>query len=226
MSVPRELFHVFQPLENLGVDANDGKFKIGCKCGGRFRVPVSAAGKRMKCPKCAAAIKIPIPKSAVAAKRPDVSPSTLSDGDDLLGAMADVESSAASVMPTAQDPGNPCPSCAAPVIRGAMMCTQCGHSMTGGSRPAGAKKSAGASAAAKSLGKAGAAAAVAAAAGAGRFGIGVAFSAAGAILGGVIWYAIAMSSGYEIGYVAILVGLLVPCHTLICGWHGLASISE
>ena len=182
--------------EPIVAEAAD-KIGIKCKCGGKFRVPATARGKRIKCPKCASPLAIPMAAAARPAAPAD---------DGLLDALAGHEE-AASAAPISQS--NACPNCVTPLAAGAIVCVNCGYNQNTGqlmgavNAPAPAVSK---SDAVKSIGSAGASAVAALSGGVGQMGIGIALSAAGAAIGGVIWFFVAIKTGYNIGWIAVFVG--------------------
>jgi len=188
------------------------KVAIKCQCGGKFRVPAAARGKRIKCPKCAqplavpksapSAVSKPAPSAMSAKSRPIPAAS-----DDLLADLAGHESAAPGATPSSM-----CPNCTASIASDALICVECGYNTrTGQLMGAGASgdiPGVSAGEAARSLGKAGAGLLGSLAGSFGELGLGVTLSALGAILGGVIWYAIARGIEAELGWIAVLVGLL------------------
>lgn len=176
------------------------KIAIKCKCGGRFRVPATARGKRIKCPKCANPLAIP----AAAPAAPPPPPQDLGLLDALAGHEA-ASSAAAPAMSAA------CPNCTAPVQPSAVLCVGCGYNLQTGQLMGAVAPAAlpyGTPQTTKSVGKASSGAAAAAAKGAGRLAISIALCAAGAFVGGLIWYGIAIATNYEIGLIASVAGIL------------------
>ncbi len=159
--------------------AQPEKIVIACQCGGKFRVPATAAGKKVKCPKCSTVLSISAPKPKAAPAQP------LPEDDDFLNSLAEQEGAAETM-------GPPLPAIASTP------------------RPASQRGS-------KAAAGFGAAAGVASglALSAGGFAIGVALSVVGGLIGGWVWYMIVIKTDYEIGYVAIGVGILTGAGMVI-----------
>lgn len=157
--------------------------KFRCSiCDKKIGVPDEYAGKQVACPECSQPAVVPelaAPDEPVLGAPPD-------DGiwsDDVLAASSPSASATAQV--TADAPGPvTCPSCGAALDAGDALCRQCGQSL----QPA--------------------VAVTAARPGMSRFGLAVAGSCAGAVLGGFVWALIVRFTGYEIGWVAWGVGVL------------------
>lgn len=195
-----------QDLKGPIVADTADKIAIKCKCGGKFRVPAAARGKRIKCPKCAGPIAIPAaPLRRTAAPKPVARPAD--DGGGLLDALAGHEAAAVAA-PMGPALSNLCPNCTGPLAADAVVCVGCGYNVKTGKLMGASAPALDAGKAAKSLGKATAGAAGAAARSAGQFGIAVALSAAGATVGGVVWYFVAIGTNRQFGIIAILVGFL------------------
>jgi hypothetical protein len=200
---------------------------VKCQCGVKLRIPANAAGKRVRCPKCSFRIAIPadgevvtrsaaadVPQASApqvaappttasrsATHRPSTPPPIPDDGDSLLNDLMLSESAAAAtgtVDLAAHQKA--CPSCKAAMAKDAIVCVMCGHDLK--ARPATVPAAKGAR-----VTKAKAAAAGAART-SGRFLVGCGLSAAGALIGGLIWFGVAAVTDYELGLIAILVGTL------------------
>ncbi|HRX87102.1 MAG TPA: hypothetical protein P5572_18915, partial [Phycisphaerae bacterium] len=187
---------------------------VKCQCGVKLRVPPNAAGKRIRCPKCGFRLQIPAegqpvvamasaapaaspPRRPAAAPSPPPPPPVPDESDSLLSDLMESEAAAAtSAGPDLAANQKLCPSCNTPMAKGAAKCVHCGHDCI--ARPGGAA----AGAPAKKSG------ARKLAIGGGKFALGCTLSAAGALVGAGIWYAIAVNAYVEIGYVAWAVGLL------------------
>src|SRR5688572_24826150 len=181
--------------------ANVEQITVTCACGKRLKAPASAVGKKAKCPKCGNVIRIEAP------------PPAEEDGLD-LNALYDIAEREAQVAAT-QEAGAPaqmrCPSCAAGIEAGAVLCVNCGYDMRSKKKlapkadaPEPEKKS-------RWFGGGGS--------GAGAGGkvkdklapqrsifFGIAGAAIGALIGGAIWFGVAMATGYEFYFLALVVG--------------------
>jgi len=163
------------------------RIQVQCACGAKLRVAASAVGRRAKCPKCGEKFTISAP----------VEGNGEQGGGDWLDDLAAEESHATAAAPLPGErrevaaPVRPCPNCSAPVTGDATVCAACGHNL----------KSA--------RGRAGVAgdAVTAVAKVAGTFVLGCVLSAVGGIIGAIVWYLIAIYTGYEVGYVAWAIGL-------------------
>ena len=173
---------------------------VRCPCGTKLRLPAAAAGKKAKCPKCAKVFRVPGGTPAPTASAP-ATPAPAPDQSDggLLDELAAMERSAAPEEGSRTFSGKvPCVQCGAAMDGNARLCIHCGYDTATGKKvkQASARK-ANASAAVRK-----------AASGAGQFLLGTALSGVGALVGAGIWCAIALASGYEIGWIAWGVGLL------------------
>lgn len=164
------------------------RITVACACGARLKVPAAAAGKRARCPKCGEPFTVPAPEP------PPAPPA------DLAGSAADDLSvlEQASAAPGAAVAA-PCPGCGAALPLGAVLCTACGYNLKTGRKLKGAKVG-------SAAGSAAVGAAAKAAKAAGNFVLGCVLSGVAALIGAGVWYGIAMSTGYEIGWVAWGIG--------------------
>ncbi len=174
---------------------SSGEFmKVRCPCGTKLKLPVSAAGRKAKCPKCEKVFRIPeLPV-------PDTT-STLAADDDaggsLLDDLADLQSSAPAPAAPATPAGEACPKCGAAMANGAVLCVSCGFNRQSG-RVVRKAKEKGAVRKVRLPGSGGR----------GSVAVGCALSMAGALVGAVIWCVVALSTQYEIGWIAWALGLL------------------
>src|SRR5688500_6186176 len=100
--------------------ANVEQITVTCACGKRQKAPASAVGKKAKCPKCGNVIRIEAP------------PPADEDGGLDLNALYDIAEREAQVAAT-QEASAPaqmrCPSSAAGIDAGAVLCVNCGYDM-------------------------------------------------------------------------------------------------
>lgn len=168
--------------------AGDDKIVVGCSaCAARFRVPAGAVGKRGKCPKCGAEFRVQAP----AAPAPEPAGG---DDDDLLAGLA--SGTAVANRPAAT---RACPSCSGTIPASVGICPLCKKSVLGGDFGGGASAAVGAAKAA-----AGALSGVAALGG--PMVLGCILSTAGAVVGGLIWGAVAYYGQAESAWIAWGVG--------------------
>lgn len=105
---------------------------IACSgCGNRYKATDKLAGKRLRC-KCGEIIKVPGPRPA-----PHVAPAGLVLPEELDLSSASGLLSASGFIPEAN--ANPCPSCSASMLAGAVLCTACGFNTTTGKKVSGVK---------------------------------------------------------------------------------------
>lgn len=169
------------------------KIEAACSgCGAAFRVPATAVGRKARCPKCQTVFQVAEPALA-----DDVE----DDGDDLLAALGDGETTEAA------SPGEAgqrlCPSCHAELATDARLCTSCGlDTRTGRTRQGAGSTDAPAVGAALTGG-------LAALAGAGGgITLGTTLAIVGATVGAAIWFGVALATDYEIGWIAWGIGAL------------------
>jgi len=195
---------------------------VRCQCGVKLRVPPNAAGKRIRCPKCGFRIAItadgattessaftaptaasasPVARPAAPAppvRRPAAPKPAPDEGDSLLDDLMLAESSATTTAGADLAAHQKiCPSCKSAMAKNAQVCVMCGHDLKARPATAPVAKAAKAKAAATGAARTG-----------GRFLIGCALSAAGALVGGLIWFGVAVATEREFGLIAILVGAL------------------
>jgi hypothetical protein len=175
-------------------------------------VPAAAAGKKGKCPKCGHVLVVPDPAATrlepaetepapeAAAPPESAAAEETSDSRSLLDDLASQEQ-AADVIAGASAPAEagrqPCPACGVMMPPAATLCVSCGYNAQTGRRQKVTRTEP--PAILRVLSVFGAF---------GPFIRGCIFSTIGAIIGGVLWWVIAMKTGYEVGYVAWIVGAL------------------
>jgi len=193
--------------------------RFRCKCGVKLKIPKQALGRRIRCPKCSSTFVAAAPTSqqnaapatAVPAEPARAAPAVTSadhteaynDESSLFSELAASETAADALSQPDVQNGPACPNCGSALRTGMVVCQVCGH---GKPQPKPAKESA-AHRAAPLVGKL--------AISSSRFMLGCALSAVGAVIGGAIWYGIAMFTGFQIGYVAIGVGALTGFGMLV-----------
>jgi hypothetical protein len=168
---------------------------IACpSCRQKYHLKDELAGKKAKCVKCGASIAIPAPVAAVAAKPlPDLSDLFSDFHAEPAKPLAPVQTAAAPK--SAKSTSSPaaksgCPGCGAALEKSAVICVKCGYNARTGkkleTRHEDIDASAGRPAKATKV----------------TLLKGTALSAIGAALGAGVWVAIAIFTGYEVGYVA------------------------
>lgn len=163
--------------------------KFPCRCGARLKAPAAAVGKRVKCPKCGAVNTVP-------ATARQEEPAGGLDINAALEALARQEQSAAAVEQPATSRGIRCANCGAVLSAEARLCTQCGYDIkTGRKLKAASAKQAAAASAVRQV-----------ASGAGRFLLGMVFCAGGAAIGAILWCVVAVATGYQLGFIAWILG--------------------
>jgi hypothetical protein len=174
--------------------SSGGFMKVRCPCGTKLKLPTSAAGRKAKCPKCEEVFRIPeLPVADTT--------STLAGDDDaggsLLDDLAELQSSAPAPAAPASPPGETCPKCGAAMAEGTVLCVSCGFNRQSGRAVRQAKeKGAGLKVRLPGSG------------GRGSVLVGCVLSMAGALVGAVIWCVVALTTQYEIGWIAWALGLL------------------
>ncbi len=190
------------------------KFRCG-DCGQKMGVPEKYAGRAVKCTKCGVGVKVPEPEPA---EPPELDASELvpldsadepfddydlhdsfaedggqSGGMDGLDALAELggDPSAPPVAATPAEGGGNCGKCGAPVGPQAVICVQCGNNLKLGVNV-------------KTIAKAKATAGFA-----GKTMYALIGGAVVACIAGGIWGGIVIATGYEIGWIAWGIGLLV-----------------
>jgi hypothetical protein len=165
------------------------RISVLCSCGKTLKAPASAVGKKAKCPKCGTVLTVQAPP-------PPPPPPQTDSIDDALYDLADQSQQA-----TAQAPANPrCPQCTAEMAPGAVLCTRCGYdTRTGKSLRPSIQRTPPGKSKKQTVDKM---------APQGSFFKGLAASFGGALIGGLVWFLIAWGTGYELYFVALLVGAL------------------
>ena len=180
----------------------DGRIRFFCEqCNSKVKAPAGAAGRRVKCPSCAAVLTVPGGVTTQVDDEPlgsDVGEEGLFD--DLLAA----EQTAQPAAPAQVVPTRTCPSCGVAMPVSATVCVSCGYNTAtgrmaqrGGMGATMGGLLSGASGLFGGLARRG-----------GPFAMGCALSFVGAMIGAVIWYMVAIQTGYEIGWIAWGLGLL------------------
>ncbi len=158
-------------------------------CNKRYRVKEELAGKRARCKACGHVTKIPSPEPP--------------PPDDLSGLSSFLDEELASETSSAPPPPSgdaQCPACGATIESSAVVCLACGFDQRTGEKLSTLKES-------EELAKAASERAQPKSQ-VGRFIRGTVLSAIGALIGAGIWAAVALGTGYEIGWIAWGVGLL------------------
>lgn len=164
-------------------------------CEKKIKVRAAAAGKRVRCPGCQAPLLVPSVRPTAPAV-PLLAPT--GGGDDLLDGL-DSGQAVSRPRPAAMIA---CVKCHTAIPAGSMICPQCGsnpteYSVAGFSSAAGSEERSALGAFGLSMAGAG-----------GRFLLGIVCSAGGALIGAGIWFGVAYSTQYEIGWIAWGVGAL------------------
>jgi hypothetical protein len=171
------------------------RISVLCSCGKTLKAPASAVGKKAKCPKCGTVLTVQAPPPPPPPP-PHAQPDSI---DDALYDLADQSQQAAAQAPPPLGPR--CPQCMAEMAAGAVLCTRCGYdTRTGKSlRPSVQKAAPGKKSKKETVDKMAPQA---------SFFKGLAASFGGALIGGIIWFLIAWGTGYELYFIALLVGAL------------------
>ncbi|MHC4478779.1 MAG: RING finger protein [Planctomycetota bacterium] len=185
---------------SAAVPAPSDLIGFNCDCGQKLKVPAGAVGKKVKCPKCSLVLVVRDPSAVVEEAEPDSLLYELADQEE------EAELEAPAAKPTA-DWQTPCPQCKAMKVHSADVCPYCGFDIKKGkvrktvkskkTTKAGREKSEVAATALRAVADKFIAA---------SFLRGCLLSAIGALLGGVIWFVVAVVSDYEFGMIAWLVG--------------------
>lgn len=101
-------------------DTVEGRITVECKCGKRLKAPVSAAGKKAKCPGCGNVLVIEAP--------PPAHDDSLAD---IYSLAADAEQAS-----TRAASGPSCPGCGSSIEPAAVLCTSCGFNLKTGKQTA------------------------------------------------------------------------------------------
>ena len=195
--------------------AEADKITVSCSCGKKLKAPASAVGRKAKCPGCGNVMTLTAPTT----KKESTKAGADDDGLDGLYALAAEEKQAAKHQGTATDDGMHCPSCGADMAPGAVLCVGCGFDMRTKAKVS-KKPAATAAAAPGAPGAGGRGGSIARGYGAparkdkvvdalapqGKFVVGVGMSVLFAIGGAIIWFLVAFFSGYELFFLALVVG--------------------
>lgn len=188
--------------------------RFRCKgCEKKIAVRAEYAGKKVKCPGCSQPIRVPSPRPKRSATGVPIAAST-SSGDSSLGFSSDISLEALAAMEenataelrqlspkAAAQPaamrvpgGKECPGCGASVKPDAVICVHCGHSFESGKQLK-TKKSKERQVSVKG-----------AAAGTGKAALGLLIAGVVALFFAGIWVGIVFVTGYELGFVAWIMG--------------------
>jgi hypothetical protein len=174
-------------------DAHSDRFTVHCpSCHSRLGVPRSAAGRKAKCPKCEH--RFIIPEAASPAQPPLDTHSAEEPHSPLEELARDEREAAAAAHPAGLGAQTACPQCGAAMPSGARICVSCGYDVqTGRTHKVARTQPMAAARAAKA---------------AGTFLLGTLFSAVGALIGAIVWCAVAIITEFEIGWIAWGLGIL------------------
>lgn len=174
--------------------SDSGRISVYCPCGAKLKVAREHLGRKAKCPKCAEVFTLQTPDDS------DSGTFELSPPDPQNDLMAEV-AAAAERAPTAESTTTSgvitCSNCGQKHPRDARICVHCGFDSAKGrvvKAPVAATESDGFL--------------VSIARRLGAFGLGCALSTGGALIGAGVWFAVAVITDYEIGYIAWALGLL------------------
>lgn len=196
-----------------------GRIGVRCSsCGVRMKVAATAVGHKGRCPKCGQPFVVPDPAatqlepaatSATAGTVKRREPAEESDTNSLIDDLAR-EEQAARVITEAQGPAagpqRPCPSCGAMMAADAILCVSCGYNTQTGRMQKVAGGGSGLLSALTQVDGLGILSRAAHAAG--PLVVGTVLCAVGAAVGGAFWSVIAIKTGYEVGWIAWIVGVL------------------
>ena len=188
--------------------------KFRCKaCDKKIAVRAEYAGKKAKCPGCKQPLRVPSPRPkrsstgvpvAGAAAASDPGASSAGAKSYSLADLAEMEANAEVELNELSHKSRPnsvripngkdCPACGASCKAEAVLCVHCGHSFEGGKKLK-TKKS-----------KEGAVTVKGAAAGTGKAVLGLVIASIVAIIFAVAWVGIVLITGYELGFVAWIMG--------------------
>ena len=172
---------------------------VQCTCGKRLKAPASAAGKKAKCPKCGSVVRIDAPPP------PPEEEGVL--GLDALYDLAEKEAQVAAQQEATAPATVRCPSCGSALQADAVLCVNCGYDLRTRSKVAPKREQPAPGMPVPKYLDAGK-----------KSGpkdkiapqrsifIGIAGSAAGALIGGLVWFGVAMATGYEFYFLALIVG--------------------
>ena len=165
------------------------RISVLCTCGKTLKAPASAVGKRAKCPTCGTVLTVP--------PLPPPPPPQNDSTDDALYDLADQSEQATQHVPAAPR----CPQCRAEMAAGAVLCTRCGYDTRTG-------KSLQPSVQAATRTRKSKQPPVDKMAPQASFFKGLACSFGAALIGGFVWFLVAWGTGYELYFIALLVGIL------------------
>ena len=183
-------------------EGSDNRIVIHCECGAKLKVPAAAAGKKGRCPTCKTVVSIPLPQEEFnddSGGPIGLSPAPAPSENSLLDELAAQEQDAPQ---TAQPDGGrksqTCPACETAIADGAALCMSCGYNLTTGkkTKAATARKTKSATTTRRFALRAG------------TFPLGCVLSCAGAMVGAIVWSIVCVVTEYEIGYIALGLGLL------------------
>lgn len=155
-------------------DIPSDHIKVHCQCGKKLAVPSSAVGRKARCPACKQTFVITEPRFAPA---PDPEPVPLEGGGSVIDQLAQQEAAAGA---TPQMQKDECPMCRVAMAPGARICVSCGYDTKSGRTLTTSEQGARRSLRLPRLG--------------GTFLLGCVLSAVGAVIGAVVWSAVAMGA--------------------------------
>lgn len=224
-------------------EATEQSIVVECSCGKKLKAPASAVGRKARCKACgtiliigadsagAAAGAGPAPaarrsaSTRPAAQKPK---DELADDDDPLGALYALAKEEKNADRIVDEPR--CPQCMSPLTQTAVICTSCGYNVKTGKAmktvtdtPKAAKKPLFGMGNPKPATTPSGKQVQDAMAPQGSFMLGLLGCGLGGLVGGVIWFLIAWFSGYELGFIALLVGALAGLGMQI-GQKGYSSL--
>ncbi len=174
--------------------SDSGRISVYCPCGAKLKIAEEHLGRKAKCPKCAEVFTLEAPPQSDSGTFELSPPDTESDFLSEMAAAAEKAPPAQSAPTTG---GVTCVNCNQKHPAEERICVHCGYDCEKGKVVKKVGKLKATDGLLVSISKR-----------LGVFGLGCAFSTAGALVGAGAWFAVAVISQYEIGYIAWGLGLL------------------